>query len=52
MLESDPISCSEFVLRSKRGKLELDISRPIRCPFLNTFEVAHRSIVYSYTDPG
>src|SRR5258708_27497340 len=32
-----------LVLRSKRGKFELEISRRIRCPALNRFAVAHRS---------
>ena len=50
--KSEPISSPVFIFRSNLGKFELEISTRIRCPFLNRFEVAHRSISYSLTAPG
>ena len=44
---SDPMGPPVLALRSNRGKLLLETSSRIRCPFLNTLLVAQRSMAYS-----
>ncbi len=47
-----PSGSPVFGLASKRGKLLLEMSTRMRCPFLNTFAVGKGSIVNGYTVPG
>src|SRR5579859_1912229 len=47
-----PIGSPLFKLRSKCGKLLLEMSTRTRWPALNSMAVCHRSIVYVLTLPG